>query len=115
MIRLLKRLVKLGLLLCFTLGAFTLSFAAYDPAPSSPLVTVGPQPFPAKDATQLTPYALRFGVGFDTGEVPKPSRPDSKDVRIAHALVAEPIGALSKPPIHTAKVSLHIFELVLLI
>jgi len=115
MIRLLKSLVKLGALFCFTLGAFAVSFAAHDPAPSWSLVTVVSQRLPAKDPAQLTPYALRFGVGSYTGELPKPSRLDAKDVRLAHALVAEPIGALSKPPIHTVKVSLHIFELVLLL
>ena len=116
MMSLLKGLVKLGLLLCFTLGVFAVSFAAHDPAPSWSLVTVGSPPLPATDP-QLTPYASRFGVGsyISTGELPKPSRLDAKEVRLAYALVAEPIGALSKPPIHTAKVSLHIFELVLLL
>jgi hypothetical protein len=115
MIRLFKGLVILGVLLCFTLGAFAVSFAAHDSAAPWPLVTVGLQRLPVKDAPQLTPYALRFGVGSDTGEVPNPSRPDSKDLRLAHTFVAEPIGALSKTPIHTAKVSLQIFELVLLL
>jgi hypothetical protein len=114
MIRLFKGLVILGVLLCFTLGAFALCFAAHDSAAPGLLVTVGLQRLPAKDATQLTPYALRLGVaGSDTE--PNPSRPDSKDVRLARTLVAEPIGALGKTPIHTAKVSLQIFELVLLL
>ncbi|HSF58168.1 MAG TPA: hypothetical protein VLD83_08860 [Candidatus Binatia bacterium] len=117
MIRLLKSLVKLAALLCFTLGAFAVSFAAHDPAPSWSLVTAGAQPLPAKNPAQLTPYASRFGSGsyIATGELPKPSRLDAKEVRLAYALVAEPLGALGKPPIHTAKVSLHIFELVLLL
>jgi hypothetical protein len=115
MIRLFKGLVILGVSLCFTLGAFAVSFAAHDSAAPWPLVTVGWPRLPAKDATQLTPHALRLGVGSDTDEVPNPSRPDSKNVRLAHTFVAEPISALSKTSIHTAKVSLQIFELVLLL
>jgi hypothetical protein len=115
MIRLFKGLIILGVLLCFTLGAFAVSFAAHDSAPPWPLVTVGLQRLPAKDATQLTPHALRFGIGSDISEVPNPSRPDLQDVRSAHTSLVEPISALSKTSIHTAKVSLQIFELVLLL
>jgi hypothetical protein len=113
--RLFKGLIILGVLLCFTLGAFAVSFAAHDSAPPWPLVTVGWQRLPAKDATQLTPHALRFGIGSDISEVPNPSRPDLKDVRSAHTSLVEPVSALSKTSIHTAKVSLQIFELVLLL
>jgi hypothetical protein len=115
MIRLFKSLVRVGVLLGFTLGALAVSFAAHDSAAPRPLVTVELQRPPAEDATQLAPYALRFGVGSDTGEESKPSRPDSKDGRLAQASVAEPISALRQIFIHTAKVSLQIFELVLLL
>jgi hypothetical protein len=117
MMRLVKGLFKLGVLLWFTLGGFAVSFAGHDPAPSWSLVTVGSQPLPAKNSAQLTPYAVRFGPGSytATSELPKPSRLDAKEVRLACAFVAEPLGTLSELPIHTAKVSLHIFELVLLL
>jgi hypothetical protein len=115
MIRLLKGLLILGVLLCFTLGAFAVSFAAHDSAPPWTFATAGLLRLPAAGAAQLTPDAVRFDGGSDSGEIPNPSRPDSKDVRLAHRFVAEPIGALSQTSIHTAKVSLQIFELVLLL
>jgi hypothetical protein len=115
MIRVFKGLILLGVLLCFTLGAFSVSFAAHDSASPWPLVTAHLQHLPGKKASQLTLHALRFGGGSDAGEVPNALRPDSKDVRLAHACVAEPVSALNKTSIHTAKVSLQIFELVLLL
>jgi hypothetical protein len=115
MIRVFKGLILLGVLLCFTLGTFAVSFAAHDSASPWPLVTAQLQHLPGKKTGQLTLHALRFGGGSDTGEVPNAPRPDSKDVRLAHACVAEPVSALNKASIHTAKVSLQIFELVLLL
>jgi hypothetical protein len=115
MIGLFKGVVLLGALVGFFLGAFAVSFAARDSAASWPLVTVGLSRVPAQGATQLTPDALRLGVGFDTDEVPNSPRLDAKDVRLARTSVAEPIAALSKSFIYTAKVSLQIFELVLLL
>jgi hypothetical protein len=114
MTRLFKGLVLLGVLLCFLLGAFAVSFAARNSAAPWPLVTVGLQRSPAENAAQLIPYVLRAGIGSDTGEAPNPSRPDSKHVRLAHGSVVESISALSQT-IHRAKVSLQIFELVLLL
>jgi hypothetical protein len=115
MIRLFKGLVILGVLLCFTLGALAVSFAAHDSAAPWPLVTAGLQRLPAEDATQLIPYALGFGIRSGSVAAPNPSRPDSKDVPFAHTFIAEPMGGLSKTTIHRAKVSLQIFELVLLL
>jgi hypothetical protein len=109
-----KGLVLLGVWVCFFLGVFAVSFAARVSAAPSP-VTLGLPRVPAQGTTQLTPDGLRFGVGFDTDEVPNTPRLDAKDVRLARTSVAEPMAALSKSFIYTAKVSLQIFELVLLL
>jgi hypothetical protein len=105
----------LGVLLCLTLGAFAVSFAAHDSPSPWPLLTAQLQHLPGKNATQLTLHALGFSEGSDTVETPNSSRPESKDVLLAHPFVAKPVSAISKTSIHTAKVSLQIFELVLLL
>ena len=69
MTRLFKALAILGMLLCFTLGAFALSFAAHDSPSRWPRLTVELNRVPANGDAQLTQYAFRFGLRSETGEV----------------------------------------------
>jgi hypothetical protein len=113
--RLFKALAVLGMLLCFTFGAFAVSFAAHHSPSTWPRLTVELHRLPTSGATQLTQYAFRFGVGSETGEIPHSSRPDLEEIRPAHTDFAEPIQSPLVTRIHTPKVSLQILELVLLL
>ena len=62
MTRLFKALAILGMLLCFTLGAFALSFAAHDSPSPWPRVKVELHRVPANGVVQLTQDAFRFGL-----------------------------------------------------
>lgn len=113
--RLFKALAILGMLLCFTLGAFALSFAAHDAPSRWPLVTVELHRIPDTGVVQLTQYAFRFGLRSETGEVSYSSRPALEDVRLAWSDFTEPIYEPLVNRIDTPKVSLQILELVLLL
>jgi hypothetical protein len=113
--RLFKALAVLGMLLCFTLGAFAVSFAAHHSPSTWPRLTVELHRLPTSSATQLTQYAFRFGVGPEAGAIPNAPRLDLEEIRPAHAEFADPIHAPLVTRIHTPKVSLQILELVLLL
>jgi hypothetical protein len=115
MTRLFKALAILGMLLCFTLGAFALSFAAHDSPSRWPRLTVELNRVPANGDAQLTQYAFRFGLRSETGEVPYSSRPDLEEIRWAWTDFSEPVHGSLVTRIHTPKVSLQILELVLLL
>jgi hypothetical protein len=113
--RLFKALAILGMLLCFTLGAFALSFAAHDSPSPWPRVTVELNRVPANADAQLIPYAFRFGLRSETGEVPSSTRPNLEEIRLAWTDFAEPIHESLVTRIDTPKVSLQILQLVLLL
>jgi len=113
--RLFKALALLGMLLCFTLGAFALSFAAHDSPSRWPRLTVELNRVPAQGATQLTQYAFRFGLRSEAGEVSHSTRPDLEEIRLGWTDFVEPIHVPLVNRIHTPKVSLQILELVLLL
>ena len=115
MTRLFKALAILGMLLCFTLGAFALSFAAHDFPSPWPLVTVELHRVPVGGFAQLTQYAFRFGLRSETGEVQCSTRPYLEEIRLARADLAVPVNRPPVTHIHTPKVSLQILELVLLL
>lgn len=113
--RLFKALAILGMLLCFTLGAFALSFAAHDSPSPWPRVRVELHRVPANGVAQLTQYTFRFGLRSETGEVPYSQRPDSEEIRLAWSDFAEPIQQSLVTRVDTPKVSLQILQLVLLL
>jgi hypothetical protein len=115
MTRLFKALAILGMLLCFTLGAFALSFAAHDSPSPWPRVKVELHRVPANGVMQLTQDAFRFGLRSETGEVPYSTRPDLEEIRFAWTGFAEPIRGSLITRIDTPKVSLQILQLVLLL
>ena len=115
MTRILKALAILGMLLCFTLGAFALSFAAHDSSSRWPRLTVELNRVPAQGAAQLTQYVFRFGLRSEAGEVSHSTRPDLEEVRLGWTDFVEPIHLPLFARIHTPKVSLQILELVLLL
>ena len=115
MTRLFKALAILGMLLCFTLGAFALSFAAHDFPSSWPRVTVELKRMPAGGVAQLTQYPFRFGVRSETGEVQCSTRQYLEEIRLARTDLAVPVHRPLVTHIHTPKVSLQILELVLLL
>jgi hypothetical protein len=115
MTRLFKALAILGMLLCFTLGAFALSFAAHDSPSRWPRLTVELNRVPAHGAAQLTQYAFRFGLRSEAGEVSHSTRPDLEEIRLGWTDFVEPIHVPLVNRIHTPKVSLQILELVLLL
>jgi hypothetical protein len=113
--RLYKALAVLGMLLCLTLGAFALSFAAQDSSFAWPRLMVELHRFPGGDVPQLTQHVLRFGLRSETGEVPCPTRPHLEAVRFSGTDLAEPVPEPLVTRIDAAKVSLQILELVLLL
>jgi len=115
MTRLFKALAILGMLLCFSLGAFALSFAAHDSPSHWPRLTVELNRVPTQGAAQLTQYAFRFGLRSEAGEVSHSTRPDLEEIRLGWSDVVEPIHVPFVTYIHTPKVSLQILELVLLL
>ena len=115
MTRLFKALAILGMLLCFTLGAFALSFAAHDSPSRWPRLTMELHRVPANGVVQLTQYAFRFGLRSETGEVPYSTRPDLEEIRFAWTDFADPIRGSLITRIDTPKVSLQILQLVLLL
>jgi hypothetical protein len=115
MTRLFKALAILGMLLCFTLGAFALSFAAHDSPSTWKRLRVELHRVPANGVVQLTQYVFRFGLRSETGEVPYSTRPDLEEVRLGWTDFEEPIHAPLATRIHTPKVSLQILQLVLLL
>lgn len=115
MTRLFKALAILGMLLCFTLGAFALSFAAHDSPALWPSLTVELHRVPPSGAAQLTQYAVRFGLRSETGEVQCSTRPHLGEIRLARTDVAVPVHEPLVIQVHTPKVSLQILELVLLL
>ena len=115
MTRLFKALAILGMLLCFTLGAFALSFAAHDSPSSWPRLRVELHRVPANGVVQLTQYAFRFGLRSEAGEVPYSTRPDLEEIRLGWTDSAEPIHGSFVTRIDTPKVSLQILQLVLLL
>lgn len=115
MTRLFKALAILGMLLCFTLGAFALSFAAHDSPSPWPRVKVELHRVPANGVLQLTQDAFRFGLRSETGEVPYSTRPELEEIRFAWTGFAEPIRGSLITRIDTPKVSLQILQLVLLL
>ena len=115
MTRLFKALAILGTLLCFTLGAFALSFAAHDSPSPWPRVAVELHRASASGVAQLTQYVFRFGLRSETGEVQCSTRPYLEEIRLARTDLAEPVHRPLVTHIHTPKVSLQILELVLLL
>jgi hypothetical protein len=115
MTRVFKALAILGMLICFTLGAFALSFAAHDSPSPWPRFTVELNRVPAHDVVQLTQYAFRFGLRSEAGEVPYSTRLDLEEISLAWTDFAEPIHAPLVTRIDTPKVSLQILQLVLLL
>jgi len=115
MTRVFKALAILGMLLCFTLGAFALSFAAHDSPSPWPRLRVELHPIPANGVVQLTQYTFRFGLRSETAEVPYSTRPDLEEIRLAWTDFAEPIHGSLITRIDTPKVSLQILQLVLLL
>ncbi len=115
MTRLFKALAILGMLLCFTLGAFALSFAAHDSPSRWPRLTVELNRVPANGDDQLTQYAFRFGLRSELGEVSHSARPDLEQIRLGWTDFVEPIHLPLVTRIDTPKVSLQILELVLLL
>jgi hypothetical protein len=115
MTRLFKALAILGMLLCITLGAFALGFAAHDSPSLWPRVTVELNRVPGNGDAQLTQYAFRFGLRSETGEVPYSTRPGLEEIRLAWTDFAEPIHGSLVTRTDTPKVSLQILQLVLLL
>jgi hypothetical protein len=113
--RLYKALAVVGMLLCFTLGAFEVSFAAHDSPSRSPFFTVELPWGLANGSDQLTRYTPRFAMESEAGEVPNSARPELEEIHVTNAELAEPIGVSNGIQIHTSKVSLQILELVLLL
>jgi hypothetical protein len=81
MTRLFKALAILGMLLCFTLGAFV-EFRRHDSPSPWPRLTVNcigfPPTVPSADSIRF-----RFGLRSETGEVPYSTRPDLEEIRFA--------------------------------
>ena len=115
MTRLFKGLAILGMLLCFTLGAFAVSFAAHDSPCHWPRLRVELQRVPANGDVRLTQYAFRFGLRSEAGEVSDSQRSDLEETRLARADFAEPIRGSLFSRVDTPKVSLQILQLVLLL
>jgi hypothetical protein len=115
MARVFKALAILGMLICFTLGAFALSFAAHDSPSPWPRFTVELHRVPANDFIQLPPYAFPLPPTPHPGEVPYSTRLDLEEIRLAWTDFAEPIHAPLVTRIDTPKVSLQILQLVLLL
>jgi hypothetical protein len=115
MTRLFKALAVLGMLLCFTLGAFALSFAAHDSSSRWPRLTVELNRVPTQGAAQLTQYVFRFGLRSEAGEVSHSTRPELEEMRLGWTDFIEPIHVQLVNRVHTPKVSLQILELVLLL
>jgi hypothetical protein len=115
MTRLFKALAGLGMLLCFTLGAFALSFAAHDSSSRWPRLTVELNRVPTQGAAQLTQYVFRFGLRSEAGEVSHSTRPELEEMRLGWTDFIEPIHVQLVNRVHTPKVSLQILELVLLL
>jgi hypothetical protein len=112
MARLFKTLALFGMLFCFTLGAFAVSFAAHD---SWPLPTIELPRVLSHGHAQFTQYPLRFRFETDTGEILNSRQPDLAESRVTHTQVAEPVHAPLVARLYTPKVSLQILELVLLL
>jgi len=112
MARLFKTLALLGMLFCFTLGAFAVSFAAHE---SWPLPTIELSRGLNGGHAQLTQYPLRFRFESATGEILNSRQPDVAESRFGHIPVAEPVQSPPVLRIFTPKVSLQILELVLLL
>ena len=115
MTRLFKALAIIGMLLCFTLGAFALSFAAHDYPSPWPRVAVELHRVPAGGVAQLAQYAFRFGLRSETGEAQCSTRPYLEEIRLASSDLAVPVHRPPVSHIHIPKVSLQILELVLLL
>ncbi len=115
MTRLSKALAILGMLLCFTLGAFTLSFAAHDSPSPWPRLRVELHRVAATGVVQLTQYAFPFGLRSETDEVQCSTRPHLEEIRLAGTDLAAPVLAPLATHVYTPKVSLQILELVLLL
>src|SRR5262247_1788763 len=115
MTRLFKALAILGMLLCFSLGAFALSFAAHDSPSHWPRLTVELNRVPTQGGAQLTQYAFRFGLRSEAGEVSHSTRPELEEIRLGWTDFVEPIHVQLANRVHTPKVSLQILELVLLL
>ena len=106
-----KILTPFGILFCFTLGAFGVSFAAHSPWP---LVAELPRAFDHGDS-QLAQHPLDFRLESDSAEILNPRQPDLAESRVVHTQIAEPVGAPLVAHLYTPKVSLQILELVLLL
>src|SRR5262245_38599428 len=115
MTRLFKALAILGMLLCFTLGAFALSFAAHDSSSHWPRLTVELNRVPTQGAAQLTQYAFRFGLRSEAGEVSHSTRPQLEEIRSGWTDFVEPIHVPCVDRLLRSKVSLQILEVGLLL
>ena len=115
MTRLFKALAIVGVLLCFTLGAFAVSFAAHDSPSPWPRVKIELHRLPANGEVQFTECAFRFGLRSEAGEVSDSQRSDSEETRLARTDFAKPIRGSLLTRVATPKVSLQILQLVLLL
>jgi hypothetical protein len=103
------------MLLCFTLGAFAVSFAAHDSPSRWPSLKIELHRLPANGEVRLTQCVFRFGLRSETGEVSDSQRSDSEETRLARTDFAEPIRGSFFIRVDTPKVSLQILQLVLLL
>jgi hypothetical protein len=111
MARYFKILALLGIWLCFTLGAFGVSFAAHG---SWPITAELSRVF-NHDDSQVTQYPLDFKLECESAEILNPRQPDLAESRVIHTQIAEPVHTPLVAHLYTPKVSLQILQLVLLL
>jgi len=111
MARLSKILALIGILICFTIGAFGVSLAAHE---SWPLTAELSRVFDRGDS-QFAEYPLDFRLESDSAEILNPRQPDLAESRVIHTQIAEPVHTPLVAHLYTPKVSLQILELVLLL
>jgi hypothetical protein len=115
MTRLFKTLAVIGIWLCISLGAFAVSFAAYDSLSPGHFLTIELNRSLTADLIQLGRYRIRFGLECETGAVPNAARSHFDAVHGTGTRIAEPMHPGTGARFHVPKVSLQILERVLLL
>ena len=111
MARLYKLLALIGVLLCFTVGAFGVSLAAQQ---SWPLAAELSRVFDRGDS-QFSLYPRDFRLESESAEILNPRPPDLAESRLIYTQIAAPVHTPLVAYLYTPKVSLQILELVLLL
>jgi hypothetical protein len=115
MTRFFKTLAVLGIWLCISLGVFAVSFTARDSLSPGNFLTIELNQSLAADLVQLGRYRIRFGLECETGAVPTAAQSCFDAVHEASTRIAEPTRPRIGARFHAPKVSLQIFNRVLLL